>query len=212
MPKLVSPSVIGLDLDNTIIDYEPAFHELRKNKDGLSMETSLSSFKQKMKQDFPSHWQAFQGQLYTVGLNFAQPSKWVIEFLQLAKSAKVRVCIVSHKSRFSVDDSTTRLREPALRWLEAHGILGTLIPREAIRFAETPSEKQDLIRASRADWFVDDLPEVLSDPGFPSGCRKFLYTLEGHSRSAKGCEAHGLELVNFRQLATLLRNCSGELS
>ena len=206
------PSVIGLDLDNTIIDYEPAFQILSKTKGGLGAATSLSAFKQKMKQDFPSHWQAFQAELYTVGLNFAQPSEWVTEFLQLARSSNVRVCIVSHKSRFSLGDPTTPLREPAVRWLEMHGILDDLVPRQAVFFAETPSEKQSLIRAIGADWFVDDLSEVLCDPGFPSGCRKFLYTSEGLSPKANGSEAQCLEHVNFRQLATLLGNELGELS
>ena len=166
---------IGLDLDNTLIDYAPAFPHIAALL-GISGPATRERLRVTLRGQDDEAWQEFQALLYTEGLEHALPAQDSVAFLQAAFDAQVEVSIVSHKTvatpaRFG----GRRLREPALAWLQRHGIVADLVIEERVRFCATRDEKVDVIRSAGFDWFVDDLLEVLDHPRFPLATRGWWY-------------------------------------
>jgi hypothetical protein len=179
----------ALDLDNTIINYSPAFEQLAP-RFGLPRNYTRNLVREHFKsEDGEDHlWQEFQSLLYTEGLNYAIPSSNLLNFLNYLQDSNVRVSIISHKTkktqeRFGAAD----LREPALKWLRSNGITGKYVAEPSVFFTETQSEKIDVIIRVNPDLFIDDLKEVLtelkrrhfakvwhfSDEGTGEGCGSF---------------------------------------
>ena len=123
-PILRREGYCALDLDNTIIDYTPAFEQLAP-KFGLPRNYTRNLIKQSFKtQDGEDHlWQEFQSLLYTEGLSYAIPSPNLMEFLDYLQKSMIRISIISHKTeRTQKRFGAQNLREPALKWLHRHGI------------------------------------------------------------------------------------------
>ena len=82
---MVTPRRIGLDLDNTVIDYAPAYRAVAKEM-GLPQQLvdreSIRESLRKSEED-DEEWQRFQALLYTDGLAYAKPAPGLLKFLQL---------------------------------------------------------------------------------------------------------------------------------
>lgn len=102
------------------------------------------------------------------------------EFMHRARLGGHELFVVSHKTEYGHHDETrTPLREAALAWLEARGLIGDSrlqIPRTNVKFLDTRSAKIEAIRNLHLDYFVDDLIEVLEDAGFPSQTHRVWFT------------------------------------
>jgi hypothetical protein len=175
---------IGLDLDNTIVNYVPAFSIVAK-KLGLEIESQGIGFREALKSEGNEVWQLFQSMLYTEGLTFAEPAPGLFDFLRFSRAHLIDVSIVSHKTthtpkRFGRKD----LREPALRWLADFKIVPQLVDANRVRFCTTRAAKIRAIGESNFDWFVDDLEPVLDDRQFPTQTIGWKY-------SSVGSRAHG---------------------
>jgi hypothetical protein len=169
---------LGLDFDNTIVDYGLAFSEICKL---LNMKISLRN-KEDIKNYFLEFengdilWQEFQSKLYTMGLKYAQPSPGLISFLHYCQSKNIKVHIVSHKTiKTSKRFGGLNLRNPAIDWLKKFQITPCLINKEDIHFCETQEIKIDLINRLKIDLFVDDLPEIINHVELDSKIIKILF-------------------------------------
>lgn len=124
-------------------------------------------------------WQRVQGLAYGRHVDEAVPHEGVLEFVARARLAGHELHVVSHKTEFGHHDETrTPLREAAMRWLAARGIVGdgaAQIPPSHVRFAATREEKVAAIAAIGVDAFVDDLEEVLAHPAFPAGVQRIWF-------------------------------------
>ena len=64
-------------------------------------------------------------------------------------------------------------------WLEAHGFFdsdhGMRFERSLVFFADDRAEKVARIAQMECRLFIDDLPEVFDDPGFPSASTRCLF-------------------------------------
>lgn len=125
-------------------------------------------------------WQRIQGLVYGRYINYARVHPGVHEFIRRARVAGHEVFIVSHKTQFGhQDEKRTPLRDAALSWLTERGIVGggpQQIPQSRVLFADSRDAKVDIIDELSLDVFVDDLPEVLFHPHFPSRTRRLLFT------------------------------------
>lgn len=165
--------MIGLDLDNTIIDYDAAFSRLGGRMDLLPPDFAGSKREVRdvlwRKPDGDLHWQRLQAAAYGPGICEAAPSPGVIEFMTSAVADGHLLAIVSHKTRFATaDPDGCDLRQSALGWLRQAGIIGPLVQSDAIYFEATRAEKLARIDALGCRYFIDDLEEVLLDPAFPA--------------------------------------------
>ncbi len=167
---MAPPRIIGLDLDNTVIDYTNAYSAVAAHL-GLPEECRTRHQIRRLLRKSPPNdfeWQEFQALLYTEGLEHATPANGLHAFLETCAVLRVTVAIVSHKTentpqRFGAED----LRAPALLWLDKHGVVPDYIMPSDIHFCPTRQLKIEAIRNIQADVFVDDLTEVLMDPAMP---------------------------------------------
>jgi len=196
--------LIGLDLDNTVIDYSLAYRELASLFELSEECNTREQIRAKLRRssDDDEEWQRFQTLLYTDGLEFATPAHGLLELLEACRMMGVRVAIISHKTaagpaRFGGRD----LRSPSLKWLSHHRITPGLVPNAGVSFHTSASEKVARIAQLRPTLFVDDLEEILLHCDFPSGVERILY-----SNASPWVESHrGLWRAGFPAITKWLR-------
>jgi hypothetical protein len=178
---------IGIDFDNTLIDYDEVFRalacerglvapEFRGGKDALRRAVrGLPAGEEK--------WQRLQGAVYGKGIGGAVMFDGADAFLHRARAEGHELLIVSHKTEYGhFDPEQINLRNAALAWMRDKGFFeadGFGMMVENVRFAATRAEKLEQIGQLAITHFIDDLPEVLDDPAFPPGVVKVLFTNGG---------------------------------
>ena len=175
---------IGIDLDNTIIDYEQVFAPVAAEL-GLLPKGEATGDKEAIKSRLikadPSEqtWMRLQGQVYGRHIGLALPYPGVVEGLAQLKLAGARLSIVSHKTRHGhFDPARIDLWQAAREWLalnNLHDPEGAGIAHEDVHFELTREAKVERIRAIGCAVFIDDLPEVLNHPSFPSDVRAMWF-------------------------------------
>lgn len=176
---------IGLDFDNTLITYDEVFLNLARER-GLTGADFLGR-KQAIRDairllpDGELSWQQLQGQVYGKGVARALMFDGVGSFLKQCRQHNVPVVIISHKTEFGHHDpERVNLRQAALDWMTAQGFFAEYgIALENVYFESTRQEKIARIARLACTHFVDDLEEVLTDPEFPSGVKRILFSEAG---------------------------------
>lgn len=201
--------VLGLDLDNTLVEYGALFRQEALER-GLVMEdcppdkTSVRDRVRRLERG-EDLWQQLQALVYGERIARAPAAPGVEEFLAWAARTDLRLFISSHKTRHARGAPSLDLRRAAMDWLEARGFLdpgrSPLTPA-LVRFHDTRKDKLLHIAQSRATHFVDDLPDVLLSPHFPATTRPILYL--GATGSPPEAYANAT-LRHFSHLPGLLR-------
>jgi len=179
---------IGIDFDNTIITYDEVFCERAKSR-GL-IDPGFTGRKQAVRDairllpDGELAWQRLQGQVYGKGIAEARMVAGVEAFLRRCRAEGCAVVVVSHKTEYGhYDPDRVNLRKAALDWMAAQGLLDGNhgITLEGVYFESTRAEKLGRIAALCLTHFIDDLEEVLTDPGFPPHVKRILFAGEEQS-------------------------------
>ena len=77
------------------------------------------------------------------------------------------------------------LRTAALDWMKANGLFDVhAVPRANVWFEGTRAEKLARIGSLSLTHFIDDLEEVLDDPGFPADIERILFAEGGVTHAA----------------------------
>jgi hypothetical protein len=168
---------IGLDLDNTIIDYGAAIYDVAVESGLVDSAAVVARSKEAVKayltgQDQgEERWMRLQGQIYGTQLGRAIPYEGVADFLDRARARGWTLFIVSHKTRLGHFDPTgTDLRAAALAWLAKHGFAApgaAPVPLANVFFETTKGDKIARIAALKLGYYVDDLAEILTSAQFP---------------------------------------------
>jgi hypothetical protein len=189
---------IGIDLDNTIINYDDAFVRvgvetgLLRPDSGLRTKDEVKSFlitAERGERD----WMRLQGQMYGRHIGKAQLHDGVAEFLQAMRRHGACVSIVSHKTKHGHFDAEANLWDAARDWLDRQGFFsgsGFGLDPENLHFLETRDEKIATIAAVGCQAFVDDLPEVLLHPLFPAQTERFWLAGSKPADSGDGLVAY----------------------
>ena len=173
--------LVGLDFDNTIVNYDRLFHRLACERNLIP--SKLPAIKRAVR-DFlrargrENDWTELQGIAYGNRITEAEPFDGVKRFLARCCEERVRVAIVSHKTQWPYRGDSCDLHAAAHSFLQTHGFYETsvtgLSPNQA--FLElTLSAKLSRIEALGCTAFVDDLPELLGDSAFPRRVRRVLF-------------------------------------
>lgn len=202
---------IGLDLDNTLINYSESARRLAQ-EERLRNISSVSDLRARLRDAENQRWQLVQSRLYTEGLRFAKPAIDSIVFLVASREFDWEVFLVSHKTRTTPAAFGSKdLMTPALEWLAREGIVPQLIPSANVFFCSTQSEKVSRIAELELHFFVDDLEEVLAHPDFPNRTQGLLYT-PGKNQGAASVFGGSSktkpyrELFGFLELAQLVKS------
>lgn len=188
---------IGIDLDNTLADYARPLARLcaEYGVDPGAGDPKLALRDFLRGEAREPEWTRLQGEIYGPLMQEAVPFAGVPGFLKLAADAGASCVVVSHRTRFPIAGQGYDLHETARSWLQGAGFDGLPVCLE-----ETKAAKIARIEALGVDVFIDDLPELLRDPAFPGGVRRFLFDPLGHHGDGAGLE----RVVSWRDLSGIL--------
>jgi hypothetical protein len=190
---------IGIDFDNTLIDYDHVFLGEARSR-GL-VGPGFGGSKREVRDairllpDGEIAWQRLQGYVYGKGIGGARMFAGAADFLARCRERRIPVFIVSHKTRYgNFDPDRVDLREAALAWLEQQRFFApdaALVERDRIFFADDRAEKLARIAALDCSHFIDDLEEVFADPGFPRSVRRILFAAHDSPHADAVCRDWG---------------------
>lgn len=174
------PVCIGIDLDNTIIDYRESFSEVAASlclvPDGFSGDKAALRACVRALPDGEHRWIELQAEVYGARILTAREMPGALDFVRRAVAAAVPVFIVSHKTQYpAADPQGIDLRAAAREWLARHGFIADdALSPSSVFFEGTRADKVARIGALGCTAFIDDLVEVFDDVGFPPGLENFL--------------------------------------
>lgn len=134
--------------------------------------------------DGEEQWQTLQGQVYGRLMACAQPMPGVESFLRRCRELSRELWVVSHKTQYGHHDPARMdLRLAALTWMEQHHWFSEVygLRPDRVYFADSRSAKVARIAQLQLGYFIDDLAEVLLDPGFPAQTRALWFNPAGYA-------------------------------
>lgn len=173
---------IGLDLDNTLINYDELFRDLavRCGFVPSDFRGSKRDIRDRIRllPDGELEWQRLQAQAYGQEIGGATAAEGAVDFIRRLRASGAELAIVSHKTAFAnMGSENVNLHDAARGWLQSSGMLGPhAVPEANLYFEETRARKIERIVALRCTHFIDDLVEVFDDPSFPEGVERLLFT------------------------------------
>lgn len=172
---------IGLDLDNTIINYNKSFCTVAQEKGWIdeSHDLSKSEVKKKLVQEdgHDERWQVLQSLCYGPELSRAIIHEGVESFVRFCRANNFELIIISHKTKYSNYNSKVELRDAATQWLFNSPIISDkLIPIENVTYCSTVDEKVLTIKEAKCDLFIDDLEKIFTHSDFPLETMRILFS------------------------------------
>ena len=115
-----------------------------------------------------------QSEVYSQGINRAQPNKRLISVLKLLKRKKIKFYVVSHKTKFPYYGPKVNLHKISKDWLD-NKIFNKKNRLDNCKyyFETTKGKKIKRIKKLRISHFVDDLKEIIDL--IPNNVTKILY-------------------------------------
>jgi hypothetical protein len=191
---------IGLDLDNTLACYDATFASLAVCEPDLPValaRTKLGLRDHLRRCGREPRWTELQGHAYGPGMRLARPFPGALEFIGNARASGHCVMIISQRSPRPFAGEPYDLHSSARAWIDEHlrDAAGPLFNTDSVVFEADRDAKVARIGACACDVFVDDLPEVLEHPRFPSTTLGFLFVPQqqgaAHSHAASADDANG---------------------
>ena len=185
---MVCKLIIGIDLDNTIINYEKSFIIIAKklkliddifiNKKIKNMNDSKSIIKNYLiKKNKQRDWEFLQGQVYGKYINLASINENFYKFLILCNINNYKVYIISHKSTYGhFDHNKINLKKKSINFLKSKKIIHNAygIHEKSIYFCQNQELKIKNIYNLKCNYFIDDLEEIFTNKSFPKTTNKIL--------------------------------------
>lgn len=176
---------IGIDFDNTIACYEGVFHAaaLERNLIPADLPSTKNAVRDHLngsgrKDEFTE----LQGYVYGARMDLVAPYDGFAAFIERALGESHDLFIVSHKTRHPILGPKHDMHAAARGFLAANGFSGAgagRIDDGRIFFELTKEEKIARAVALQVGVFIDDLPEILTMPGFPEGAKPILFDPHG---------------------------------
>jgi uncharacterized HAD superfamily protein len=173
---------IGIDLDNTIIDYSNSLKKLLQEeyKIELKNETIHKSLIKKhiIEKYSDREWTKAQGLLYSKYLDYANPYPGCLDALKKLSIKGSELYIISHKTRYPFIGGKTNLILLAKKWINTNLVHenGVNLFEEAnILFNESIHEKVESIISHDLDIFIDDkVPSEFETENFLKSVQSLL--------------------------------------
>lgn len=189
---------IGLDFDNTIVDYDELFHRVAVAQrliptDCAQNKLAVRDYLRAV--DREDEWTELQGHVYGSCMNDAPAYLGAIAFAQRARTSGHELFIISHKTQFPFLGPKHDLHVAARSWIAANmHVNGTnILPDGNVFFELTKEQKMARIAKCDCDVFVDDLPEILLASNFPARTMRLLFDPEQRHH---GLDAAGIQRFN----------------
>ena len=172
--------IIGVDFDNTIVDYGYVFYQvaLERNMIPEGLERSKKVVRDYLRScGKEDDWIELQGVVYGPSMIRAEPYPGVKGFFRKCREVGMPVYIISHRTRHPFVGPKHDLHKFARSWLEEKGFHGpdAGIPKEKVFFELKKEDKIRRISQVGCTHFIDDLPEFLGHPAFDRSVRRILF-------------------------------------
>ena len=160
-------NVIGVDFDNTIIDYSHVFYDLALAKKliPLNIKRNKSSIKNYIVDNYGNDkWTSLQGEVYGKEIQRAKPYKGVKETFREVRKRGYVIKIVSHRTKFPYLGKRYDLHKAAKQWIKKNDFLSDEnigITDKDIFFEAEMESKIKKINELKFKIFVDDLIHIL---------------------------------------------------
>jgi|TARA_B100001245_G_C22674765_1_gene330061 FMN phosphatase YigB (HAD superfamily) len=172
--------ILGLDFDNTIIQYDELFHKIAFEKGLVPKE--LPKQKNAVRdylrlKGVEDEWTIIQGEVYGDRIKEAQPFPGMLEILKELKLKEVALRIISHKTLYPYLGHKRDLHKAAQSWLSFNRIINSKessIRQNQVFFETTKQKKIERIIEAGCTHYLDDLPEILKM--IPTGIQKILFS------------------------------------
>ena len=180
------PKLIGIDFDNTIVNYDQVLNQTARDL-GLIRQEILKGKKNvrdhiRALPDGEMAWRRVQAIVYGQRMDEAVLIAGVKSFIQTCRASRIPLFIVSHKSvHASADPEKINLRDAALQWMKAQKFFdknGMSFSSANVFFESTREEKIKRIVSLRCTHFIDDLEETFLETIFPGNIERLLYSPE----------------------------------
>ncbi len=178
-------SRLGFDFDNTIVSYDSLFHKVAREGGWIpgtfppSKVLVRDHLRKIGKEDV---FTEMQGLVYGARMAEAEAFRGVHDFLCWAREGGLELFIVSHRTRYPFLGPKYDLHAAARKWIEKslRDEHGPFVKPANVFFELTQEEKCGRLGRLGCTWFVDDLPEFLTAPGFPKNVEPVLFDPDGH--------------------------------
>tara|TARA_A100001388_G_C28749978_1_gene491604 strand:- start:643 stop:1248 length:606 start_codon:yes stop_codon:yes gene_type:complete len=158
---------LGLDFDNTLIDYDEVFFKLALEKNLIP--PSINKDKKSVRKYFidnniEDEFINLQGEVYGLKVLEAKQSFGMFEALRSLKD-NYELIIVSHKTKYPYSGKKYDLHKAASNWLEVNKFFdqnGLAMKRENVYFEITKENKISRIEQLDISFYIDDLQSILS--------------------------------------------------
>jgi hypothetical protein len=192
---------VGIDFDNTIICYDNVFNKTAVDLDLIPKDLApgknyVRDYLREINQE--NKWIWLQGYVYGTKLNNAQLYVGIKSFLKFCNESNIDCFIISHKTKYPYSGDQYDLHRAASDWIQHQNLNIDYF------FELTKEDKIKRINTLNCTYFIDDLPEFLSLPGFNENIVKILFDpLQKYNKSDYGHEyvnswSETLELIKKR--------------
>lgn len=195
--------IIGIDFDNTIVNYDGVFAEAAVEKNMLWVNSLITKANVKqfvLSEGSEADWTELQGYVYGSKMEDAVIYQGVKDFIGICAEIGWDSIIISHKTKHPVIGPKYDLHGAAQQWIDSAGL-----KISDVFFETTREDKYARIASSRCDIFVDDLPDFLLGTGFPKNIDKILFDPDDlHEDSAEYMRFNSWEMIKtlfFENLA-----------
>ncbi len=159
---------IGIDFDNTIVFYDDLFHKIATEEKLIpsnfpSSKLLIRDYLRKRNKD--ELFTLLQAEVYGKRILEASPAPNVDLVIKKIIDIGFDVSIISHKSLNPYKGPKYNLHEAAMLWLEKNEFFEDKkvgLSKKNVFFNLTKEEKVNKIEEIECDYFIDDLPEILS--------------------------------------------------
>jgi hypothetical protein len=204
---------IGVDFDNTIVCYDELFHRLAVDQGLIPASVPVAKgevrgYLERCGQG--DAWTELQGDVYGARLQEATAFPGVLAFFERCVGEGLALYIISHKTQYPVIGPPYDLHQAAQEWLDRHGFFDANLigmPKDRVYFELTQQDKVQRIAQVGCSVFIDDLPEVLTNPRLPANVQRILF--DPHARHGTDGRFH--HTMSWTEIERLIR-CSHALS
>ncbi len=175
--------IIGVDFDNTIVSYDAVFHRAARERGWIpsdipARKTAVRDFLRRNNRE--EQWTELQGHVYGKRMSEAVPFEGALDFFRRCQQNDIAAYIISHRTRTPIQGDPCDLHAAGLDWLQKHGFADFMksTMENRVYFELTKTDKLRRITEMGCTHFIDDLPEFLSDPTFPSDTQRVLFSPE----------------------------------
>jgi len=184
---------IGIDFDNTIVSYDALFYKVAHEQGVIPPNlavTKLAVRNHLRGIDQEDVWTEMQGYVYGARMDEAAMYPGALEFFSWARTRKLDLAIVSHKTRHPFIGPQYDLHRAAREWVDHHLVDDgdRLIDPAQVYFELTKDAKIRRIHELACDCFIDDLPEIFLAEKFPASTRRFLFDPDAHHPPISGID------------------------